>query len=199
MALGLGRKKEEEIEENVSQISARLKGQCGLLFTNEPQQKVLEWVLCVEFVVSVSNKSNAPWYFSSSIRYFNISKYSIFTWPLFKCCWYLWVENNAGFSTLMKTLITPEVVLLPMKLSSSLLDHSQIFLTRWSPNWDSSVYLPPSKEGLSPCYRTTQFARKETPLHRNKREYWYVDLDFLIGSLFEKNRNTTAVLLRVMG
>uniref|UniRef100_A0A0A9YT94 Ribosome assembly factor mrt4 n=1 Tax=Lygus hesperus TaxID=30085 RepID=A0A0A9YT94_LYGHE len=43
MSLGLGRKREEEIDENVHQISSKLKGQCGLLFTNEPCDKVIDY------------------------------------------------------------------------------------------------------------------------------------------------------------
>ncbi|KAL1123210.1 hypothetical protein AAG570_002297, partial [Ranatra chinensis] len=43
MTLGLGRKKEDEIEENLHNLSAQLKGQCGLLFTNRKKEEVLDY------------------------------------------------------------------------------------------------------------------------------------------------------------
>jgi mRNA turnover protein 4 len=43
MALALGRTKEEEYKENLHQISQRLKGSVGLLFTNQPKDYVIDW------------------------------------------------------------------------------------------------------------------------------------------------------------
>lgn len=43
MTLGLGRKKSEEVEKDLHLISKYLKGQCGLLFTNKPQEEVTEY------------------------------------------------------------------------------------------------------------------------------------------------------------
>lgn len=44
MTLGLGRKKEDEVEDSLHHISSRLKGQCGLLFTNESPADVIRYV-----------------------------------------------------------------------------------------------------------------------------------------------------------
>ncbi|XP_043284138.1 mRNA turnover protein 4 homolog [Venturia canescens] len=44
MALGLGRKPEEEVVDGIHKLSLALKGQCGLLFTNRSKSKVLEWM-----------------------------------------------------------------------------------------------------------------------------------------------------------
>uniref|UniRef100_R4G5E5 Ribosome assembly factor mrt4 n=2 Tax=Rhodnius prolixus TaxID=13249 RepID=R4G5E5_RHOPR len=43
MTLGLGRKKEDEVEDSLHHISSRLKGQCGLLFTNESPADVISY------------------------------------------------------------------------------------------------------------------------------------------------------------
>nr|CAG4645747.1 EOG090X0BJA [Lynceus sp. MCZ IZ 141354] len=43
MALALGRGAEDEVKENVSEISKRLRGQCGLLFSNEPKETILKF------------------------------------------------------------------------------------------------------------------------------------------------------------
>lgn len=39
MALGLGKSPEEEAEDELHKLSAALKGQCGLLFTNRPKEE----------------------------------------------------------------------------------------------------------------------------------------------------------------
>ncbi|XP_048508120.1 mRNA turnover protein 4 homolog isoform X2 [Athalia rosae] len=44
MALGLGKSPEEEAEDGLHKLSAALKGQCGLLFTNRPKDEVLDWM-----------------------------------------------------------------------------------------------------------------------------------------------------------
>ncbi|XP_015512561.1 mRNA turnover protein 4 homolog [Neodiprion pinetum] len=44
MALGLGKSPEEEVEDEIHKLSAALKGQCGLLFTNRPKDEVLDWM-----------------------------------------------------------------------------------------------------------------------------------------------------------
>ena len=44
MALGLGKGPEDEVTEGMHKLSAALKGQCGLLFTNRPKAKVLSWM-----------------------------------------------------------------------------------------------------------------------------------------------------------
>ncbi|XP_014246625.1 mRNA turnover protein 4 homolog [Cimex lectularius] len=43
MTLGLGRKKEDEVEDNLHKLSAKLKGQCGLLFTNRSNDDVTKF------------------------------------------------------------------------------------------------------------------------------------------------------------
>ncbi|KAK9505919.1 hypothetical protein O3M35_009879 [Rhynocoris fuscipes] len=43
MTLGLGRKKEDEVEDSLHHISSRLKGQCGLLFTDKSVADVLSF------------------------------------------------------------------------------------------------------------------------------------------------------------
>ncbi|OWR54022.1 mRNA turnover protein 4 homolog [Danaus plexippus] len=43
MAVALGRQKTDEVEDQLNQISKRLKGQCGLLMTNRDVPDVLEW------------------------------------------------------------------------------------------------------------------------------------------------------------
>jgi mRNA turnover protein 4 len=42
MTLGLGRKKEDEVEENIHKLATQMKGQCGLLFTNKSKKAVIE-------------------------------------------------------------------------------------------------------------------------------------------------------------
>lgn len=42
MMLGLGKKKSDEVEKDLHLVSKYLKGQCGLLFTNRPEEEVLE-------------------------------------------------------------------------------------------------------------------------------------------------------------
>ncbi|XP_066148559.1 mRNA turnover protein 4 homolog [Euwallacea fornicatus] len=43
ISIGLGRTEEEEVEEGLHKLSACMKGQCALLFTNSTQQEVTEW------------------------------------------------------------------------------------------------------------------------------------------------------------
>lgn len=43
IALGLGRTPEEEIADNLHQLANCLKGQCGLLFTDETKDTVVKW------------------------------------------------------------------------------------------------------------------------------------------------------------
>ncbi|KAH9372949.1 hypothetical protein HPB48_009159 [Haemaphysalis longicornis] len=43
MAVALGRFIDEDHRENLHQVSERLRGQCGLFFTNAPRDKVLSW------------------------------------------------------------------------------------------------------------------------------------------------------------
>nr|XP_053642915.1 mRNA turnover protein 4 homolog [Cherax quadricarinatus] len=43
MALALGRTPEEEISDNLSKVSQKLVGQCGLLFTNSTKEEVLDY------------------------------------------------------------------------------------------------------------------------------------------------------------
>ncbi|KAK6620491.1 hypothetical protein RUM44_006893 [Polyplax serrata] len=43
MALALGRTKESEQGDNVHKLANKIKGQCGLLFTNEKKEDVIEW------------------------------------------------------------------------------------------------------------------------------------------------------------
>lgn len=43
IAIGLGRSKEEEIEDGLHKLSKSLKGQCGLLFTDCTEKEVTEW------------------------------------------------------------------------------------------------------------------------------------------------------------
>jgi len=43
MAFGLGKTKEEEYKENLHEVSKRLSGDVGLLFTNETKENVAEW------------------------------------------------------------------------------------------------------------------------------------------------------------
>nr|CAG4643438.1 EOG090X0BJA [Ilyocryptus agilis] len=43
IALALGKTKEDEWKENVHEISKRLKGQCGILFTDRPQSEVTKY------------------------------------------------------------------------------------------------------------------------------------------------------------
>jgi len=43
MALALGRSSSDEYAKNLHKISKKLRGQMGLLFTNEPEEKVLDW------------------------------------------------------------------------------------------------------------------------------------------------------------
>jgi len=43
MSLSLGKTVSDEYAKNLHKISKKLHGQMGLLFTNEPEQKVLEW------------------------------------------------------------------------------------------------------------------------------------------------------------
>ncbi|CAB4021052.1 mRNA turnover 4 homolog [Paramuricea clavata] len=43
MMIALGKDKQEEYKENLSQISKHLKGQRGLLFTNKTKDEVLKW------------------------------------------------------------------------------------------------------------------------------------------------------------
>ena len=40
IAVALGRSKEDECKENIHEISKRLKGQCGILFTDRPKEEV---------------------------------------------------------------------------------------------------------------------------------------------------------------
>jgi len=43
IAIALGRSKHDECRENAHEISKRLKGQCGILFTDKPKDEVLEY------------------------------------------------------------------------------------------------------------------------------------------------------------
>uniref|UniRef100_A0A023FV74 Ribosome assembly factor mrt4 n=1 Tax=Amblyomma parvum TaxID=251391 RepID=A0A023FV74_AMBPA len=43
MAVALGRFIDEDHRENLHKVSERLRGQCGLFFTNAPKEKVLQW------------------------------------------------------------------------------------------------------------------------------------------------------------
>lgn len=43
MSVALGRFIDEDHRENLHKVSERLRGQCGLFFTNAPKEKVLEW------------------------------------------------------------------------------------------------------------------------------------------------------------
>lgn len=43
MQLGLGKTESDETEENLHKLSARVHGQCGLLFTNKEKDEVLKW------------------------------------------------------------------------------------------------------------------------------------------------------------
>lgn len=43
MRLGLGKTESDETEENLHKLSARVQGQCGLLFTEKSKDEVLEW------------------------------------------------------------------------------------------------------------------------------------------------------------
>nr|CAG4636439.1 EOG090X0BJA [Eubosmina coregoni]SVE70003.1 EOG090X0BJA [Eubosmina coregoni] len=43
IAVALGRSKEDECKENIHEISKRLKGQCGILFTNKSSEEVTEY------------------------------------------------------------------------------------------------------------------------------------------------------------
>lgn len=43
MAVALGRFIDEDHRENLHRVSERLRGQCGLFFTNAPKDKVLDW------------------------------------------------------------------------------------------------------------------------------------------------------------
>jgi len=43
MQVALGKDKESEIKENINQLSQNINGNCGLLFTNEPESKVTEF------------------------------------------------------------------------------------------------------------------------------------------------------------
>ena len=42
IAIALGKSKEDESSENIHEISKRLKGQCGILFTDKPKKEVLK-------------------------------------------------------------------------------------------------------------------------------------------------------------
>lgn len=44
LAVALGTTKEDECKENIHEISKRLKGQCGILFTNRPKVEVVKYV-----------------------------------------------------------------------------------------------------------------------------------------------------------
>ncbi|XP_033331513.2 ribosomal protein LP0-like [Megalopta genalis] len=44
IALALGKSPETEVAEGLHKLSEALRGQCGLLFTNRPKKKVLEWM-----------------------------------------------------------------------------------------------------------------------------------------------------------
>lgn len=44
IALALGKSPETEVAEGLHKLSASLRGQCGLLFTNRPKKQVLEWM-----------------------------------------------------------------------------------------------------------------------------------------------------------
>nr|CAG4647324.1 EOG090X0BJA [Megafenestra aurita]SVE92594.1 EOG090X0BJA [Megafenestra aurita] len=43
IAIALGRAKEDECSENLHEISKRLKGQCGILFTDKPKEEVIKY------------------------------------------------------------------------------------------------------------------------------------------------------------
>lgn len=43
IAIGLGRTREEEADDDLHKIANCLKGQCGLLFTDSPKEEVLDW------------------------------------------------------------------------------------------------------------------------------------------------------------
>ena len=42
IAVALGKSKEDECKENIHEISKRLKGQCGILFTNKSKDDVVK-------------------------------------------------------------------------------------------------------------------------------------------------------------
>lgn len=42
ISVALGRSKEDECKENVHEISKRLKGQCGILFTDKSSEEVFK-------------------------------------------------------------------------------------------------------------------------------------------------------------
>ena len=42
IAIALGRTKESESRENLHEVSKRLKGQCGILFTDKPKEEVMK-------------------------------------------------------------------------------------------------------------------------------------------------------------
>jgi mRNA turnover protein 4 len=41
IAIALGRTKESESRENLHEVSKRLKGQCGIVFTDKPKSEVI--------------------------------------------------------------------------------------------------------------------------------------------------------------
>lgn len=43
IALGLGRSKEEEVQDDLHKLASCLKGQCGMLFTDKPKDFVVKW------------------------------------------------------------------------------------------------------------------------------------------------------------
>ncbi|KAJ8873448.1 hypothetical protein PR048_024265 [Dryococelus australis] len=43
LQIALGKTKENETGKNLHKMSKRIRGQCGLLFTNEPEEVVVEW------------------------------------------------------------------------------------------------------------------------------------------------------------
>lgn len=43
IAIALGRTKESESRENLHEVSKRLKGQCGILFTDKPKEEVMKY------------------------------------------------------------------------------------------------------------------------------------------------------------
>jgi mRNA turnover protein 4 len=46
IAIALGRSKESECRENLHEVSKRLKGQCGIVFTDKPKSEVIRYPDC---------------------------------------------------------------------------------------------------------------------------------------------------------
>lgn len=58
-AIALGKTKETEIADGISELALRLKGQCALLFTNEKQKKVIFYFINLFLVfTNIINKTD---------------------------------------------------------------------------------------------------------------------------------------------